>query len=86
MNHLDCVRFNAATGVNVTHVPYRGGGAAMQDLIAGRVDYICTLSAADSGTIVAPPERRSIEFLRQHVESEIERNAIPIRAIGLSIE
>lgn len=85
-NHLDCVRFNAATGVNVTHVPYRGGGAAMQDLIAGRVDYICTLSAADSGTIVAPPERRSIEFLRQHVESEIERNAIPIRAIGLSIE
>ena len=43
--HLDCVRFHTAIGVNVTHVPYRGGGPAMQDLIAGRVDYICTLSA-----------------------------------------
>ena len=43
--HLDCVRFNSAIGVNVTHVPYRGGGPAMQDLIAGRVDYICTLTA-----------------------------------------
>ncbi len=43
--HLDCVRFNAAIGVKVTHVPYRGGGPAMQDLIGDRVDYICTLSA-----------------------------------------
>jgi len=30
---------NSATGVTVTHVPYRGGGQAMQDLIAGRIDY-----------------------------------------------
>src|SRR5258708_23707934 len=36
---------NAAIGINVTHVPYRGGGPAMQDLIAGRIDYFCTLSA-----------------------------------------
>ena len=27
--------------MNVTHVPYRGLGPAMQDLIAGRVQYIC---------------------------------------------
>ncbi len=40
-NHLACVLFNAAIGVNVTHVPYRGGGPAMQDLIAGRTDYQC---------------------------------------------
>jgi tripartite-type tricarboxylate transporter receptor subunit TctC len=43
--HLDCMLLNAALGINVTHVPYRGGGPAMQDLIAGRIDYICTLSA-----------------------------------------
>jgi tripartite-type tricarboxylate transporter receptor subunit TctC len=43
--HLDCVRFHTAIGVKVTHVPYRGGGPAMQDLIGGRVDYICTLTA-----------------------------------------
>ena len=43
--HLDCMLLNTVIGINVTHVPYRGGGPAMQDLIAGRIDYICTLSA-----------------------------------------
>src|SRR2546422_10386980 len=43
--HIDCMLLNAAIGINVTHVPYRGGGPAMQDLIAGRIDYFCTLSA-----------------------------------------
>ena len=36
-----CELFNAAIGVNIIHVPYRGGGQAMQDLIAGLVDYLC---------------------------------------------
>ena len=40
-NHLACVLLNAAIGINVTHIPYRGGGQAMQDLLAGRVDYQC---------------------------------------------
>ena len=40
--HLGCALLNAATGINVTHVPYRGGAPAMQDLIAGRIDYLCT--------------------------------------------
>jgi tripartite-type tricarboxylate transporter receptor subunit TctC len=43
--HVDCALLNAAIGVTVAHVPYRGGGPAMQDLIAGRIDYFCTLSA-----------------------------------------
>jgi tripartite-type tricarboxylate transporter receptor subunit TctC len=40
-NHLACVLLNTAIGINVTHVPYRSGGQAMQDLLAGRVDYQC---------------------------------------------
>jgi tripartite-type tricarboxylate transporter receptor subunit TctC len=44
--HLACVLLNAAIGVQVTHVPYRGGGPAMQDLIAGRIDYQCPISTA----------------------------------------
>ena len=40
-SHVSCVLLNAALGVNVTHVPYRGLGPAMQDLIAGRIDYLC---------------------------------------------
>jgi tripartite-type tricarboxylate transporter receptor subunit TctC len=39
--HLGCALLNAAIGVNVTHIPYRGGGPAMQDLVAGRIDYLC---------------------------------------------
>ena len=39
--HITCVMLNLAIGVKVTHVPYRGTGPAMQDLIGGRIDYIC---------------------------------------------
>src|SRR5262249_59069809 len=54
--HLACALFNAAIGVQVTHVPYRGGAPALQDLIGGRIDYLCLtdLSARPqiaSGTI-----------------------------------
>ena len=41
--HLACELLNARIGVKVTHVPYRGGNPAMQDLIAGRTDYQCAL-------------------------------------------
>ena len=39
--HLPCVLLNMAIGVDVTHVPYRGAGPVMQDLIGGRIDYMC---------------------------------------------
>ena len=35
-------RFKAATGANITHVPYRGGGAMMPDLISGTVNGAMT--------------------------------------------
>jgi tripartite-type tricarboxylate transporter receptor subunit TctC len=41
--HLGCVLFNAAAGISATHIPYRGGAPAMQDLIAGRIDYSCNI-------------------------------------------
>jgi tripartite-type tricarboxylate transporter receptor subunit TctC len=40
-SHLACALFDVAIGVEVTHVPYRGLGPAMQDLLAGRIDYMC---------------------------------------------
>ena len=27
--------------MTIAHVPYRGAGNAMQDLIGGRLDYMC---------------------------------------------
>jgi tripartite-type tricarboxylate transporter receptor subunit TctC len=40
--HLACALLNAAAGINVTHVPYRGAGPAMGDLIGGQIQYMCS--------------------------------------------
>jgi tripartite-type tricarboxylate transporter receptor subunit TctC len=40
-SHIACIVLNHAIGINPTHVPYRGGAPAMQDLIGGRIDYQC---------------------------------------------
>jgi tripartite-type tricarboxylate transporter receptor subunit TctC len=45
-SHLACALLNAKIGINVTHVPYRGGTQSMQDVIAGRLDYSCPLGAS----------------------------------------
>ena len=162
--HVDCALLNAAMGVNIAHVPYRGGGPAMQDLIAGRIDYFCTLSGTvgsqidgklvkrianlsrerspmlpalataqeqglkdfdastwfgffvpqntpaaviqklhdatveametpsvqerlkEVGAMTVAPERRSPAYLQQFVASEIEKNAAPLRAAGISMD
>jgi tripartite-type tricarboxylate transporter receptor subunit TctC len=39
--HIPCLLLNATMGVDITHVPYRGAGPVMQDLIAGRIDFMC---------------------------------------------
>jgi tripartite-type tricarboxylate transporter receptor subunit TctC len=163
-SHISCVMLNQIMGVNVTHVPYRGGGPAFQDLIAGRIDYICNyvsigapavkagqvkalatlarertaavpdlptaeqqglkdfdvsawnaillpksatpamvakFNAAVSkaldnpamrgrldalGLIPAAPERRSPQYLRSYIESEIEKWAKPVKASGLQVD
>jgi tripartite-type tricarboxylate transporter receptor subunit TctC len=41
--HLGCVVLNMALGTNITHVPYKGTGPAMQDLHAGRIDFLCEI-------------------------------------------
>ena len=162
--HVDCALLNAAIGVSIAHVPYRGGGPAMQDLIAGRIDYFCTLSGTvasqvegklvkpianlsrerspmlpalataqeqglkdfdastwfgffvprhtpapviqrlhdatveamdtpsvqerlkEAGAMTVAPERRSPDYLQKFVASEIEKNAAPLKAAGISMD
>jgi tripartite-type tricarboxylate transporter receptor subunit TctC len=40
--HMTIERFKAATGANITHVPYRSGGALMPDLMGGSVQSAMT--------------------------------------------
>jgi tripartite-type tricarboxylate transporter receptor subunit TctC len=56
--HLGCVLLNYVIGTNITHVPYRGTGPAMQDLQGGRIDFLCEIITTakpqvDGGTIRA---------------------------------
>ena len=39
--HVCALLLDQAMGLKITHIPYRGTAPAMQDLIAGRVDYLC---------------------------------------------
>jgi tripartite-type tricarboxylate transporter receptor subunit TctC len=39
-SHTCAILLDIAMGTKITHVPYRGAGPAMQDLLAGRIDFI----------------------------------------------
>ena len=43
-SHLFCGQFNGTIGVKATLIPYRGGAAAIPDIISGQIDYLCTLN------------------------------------------
>ena len=46
-SHLAGELFNQLAGVNVVHVPFKGGAPAMVDLLAGRISmYFATMSTA----------------------------------------
>jgi tripartite-type tricarboxylate transporter receptor subunit TctC len=67
--HLPCALLNFTLGVDITMVPYRGENPALQDVIADRVDYMCTTiqsgaAQARQGTVkgiaVMAPRRAAI--------------------------
>lgn len=64
--HLGCALLNAAIGVNVTHIPYRSGGLAMQDLMAGRIDYQCPLIAIANSQIASKKVKALAILTRNH--------------------
>lgn len=56
--HLGCVMLDRAMGTTIQHVPYRGTAPAMQDLIAGRLDFLCEIAVTaipniQAGTVKA---------------------------------
>lgn len=51
--HLTAEIFQGAAGVKLTHVPYKGGGPAMTDLMAGHVDVLFASVLEGSGHVKA---------------------------------
>ena len=61
-SHFSCAKLNAAIGVAPVHVPYRSSGLAAQDLLGGRLDYLCALGATAMGPIESG-QARAISLL-----------------------
>ncbi len=66
VSHITCVMLQAQLGTKMNAIPYRGTGPAMNDLVAGTVDFMCdqivsVAQQVQAGTIkafaVATPNR-----------------------------
>ena len=51
--HLGCALLTSEIGANINHVPYKGTGPAMQDLMAGRIDFLCEIVVTAAAQIQA---------------------------------
>jgi tripartite-type tricarboxylate transporter receptor subunit TctC len=51
VQHLSLEMFRHMTGVKLNHVPYRGGGPALNDLIGGQVKFFFSNGAASIGHV-----------------------------------
>jgi tripartite-type tricarboxylate transporter receptor subunit TctC len=51
VQHLSLEMFRLRTGVRLNHIPYRGGGPALNDLIAGQVKFYFSNGAASIGHV-----------------------------------
>ena len=51
--HLALELFNLQTGTKIVHVPYKGGGPAMVDLMGGQIQLIFATAASAVGAIKA---------------------------------
>jgi tripartite-type tricarboxylate transporter receptor subunit TctC len=47
--HIVCLLLNSAMGTKVSHVPYRSTMQAIEDVMAGRIDFVC-----DAGSTAVP--------------------------------
>jgi tripartite-type tricarboxylate transporter receptor subunit TctC len=57
--HIGCVLLNQVIGIDVVHVPYRGGEAALLDLVGKRLDYMCSILS----TAAQPIRDKSVQAI-----------------------
>jgi len=64
VQHLSLELFRTQAGIKLNHIPYRGGGPALNDLIGGHVKYMFS-NAAASSPIVSSGALRTIAHTGQ---------------------
>ena len=50
-SHLVAELFKASAGIDILHVPYKGSGAVLADLVAGRVDMLMEVQSSALGRV-----------------------------------
>ncbi|MDQ1081145.1 tripartite tricarboxylate transporter substrate binding protein [Pseudoroseomonas cervicalis] len=81
ISHLTLAKVNKETGADITHVPYRGGAPALQDLLAGNIDMmfdviplsmahvregrIRVLAAASAERVTYSPELKDVPAMKE---------------------
>lgn len=70
-SHLCIAAVNQATGARIVHVPYRGGGPAIQDLLSGTIDMMFDVTPA------LVPHVRSGAFQAMAVSSARRASFLP---------
>lgn len=58
-SHLSGALFGSTTGTQITHVPYRGLGPALNDLMAGQIDVVFD-NMPSSGGLIAGNQLRAL--------------------------
>ena len=70
-NHLACLLLNSVIGIEVTHVPYRSGAQALQDTLAGRIDYQC------ASLPIALPQVKAMTVKALATLSKVRTSSLP---------
>lgn len=69
LGHLTMVRLSKQLGISLNHVPYRGGGPAMNDALAGHVDLIIGSAALVNPQLQGGTLRPLVQFASKRVQS-----------------
>ena len=51
VQHLSLEMFRHMTGTKINHIPYRGGGPALNDVIGGQVKFFFSNGSASVGLV-----------------------------------
>jgi len=79
--HLTAELFQAKTGIKLVHVPFRGAGPAMNDLVAGHVQSGFTTLATASSTL----DRVRVLAVASATRSPLQQNVATFREAGIDL-